>query len=240
MYVPTPSHLYRNRLYRKLLCRIPADPFLDVGTGFGDVALYLARRGARGVALDYGPEAVAAAAGRLAEYKRVEVVAGDFYGYEPDGSFALVTLLEILEHVEDDRGFVEKSTRMLEPGGRVLISVPARKSLWSWRDDVKGHLRRYERAELDRLIRGAGLESEVFWCWGWPFLSALRRLTGRPRLSEGGGTGDRTKVSGVRSEMNTWLNLLTNPVATFIPFTLMDLFLNGDRGVGYVVLAKKL
>ena len=240
MYVPTPSHLYRHHLYRRLLKRVPADPFLDVGTGFGDVALYLARRGAWGVALDYGPEAVAAAAERLAMYESVEVVKADFFAYEPDRNFALVTLPEILEHVEDDRAFVEKAYGLLEPGGRVLISVPAHEALWGWRDEVKGHLRRYGREDLDGLVRGAGLEPEVFWCWGWPFISALRWMTSRPRLSEDGGAEDRTKVSGVHSEMKPWARALVNPVTTAVPFGVMDLFLPGDRGVGYVVLARKL
>ncbi|UCE26942.1 MAG: class I SAM-dependent methyltransferase [Candidatus Coatesbacteria bacterium] len=239
MYVPTPSHLYRHHLYRKLLSRVPADPFLDVGTGFGDVALYLARRGAAGVALDYGPEAVAEAKERLAGYGNVEVVEFDFLEYEPDREFALVTLPEILEHVEDDRAFMEKAAGVLQEGGRVLISVPARKALWGWRDDVKGHLRRYEREDLDGLVRGAGFEPEVFWCWGWPFISALRWMTGRPRLTEDGGAEDRTKVSGVHSEMKPWTRALVNPAATAVPFGIMDLFLSGDWGVGYVVLARK-
>jgi SAM-dependent methyltransferase len=239
MYVPTPSHLYRHYLYRKLLNRIRVDPFLDVGTGFGDTALYLARRGAGGVALDYGPEAVAAAAERLAGCRNVEVVEADFLAYEPDREFALVTFPEILEHVEDDRAFVEKSVSVLKPGGRVLISVPAFGALWGWRDEVKGHLRRYEREDLDGLVRGAGLEPEVFWCWGWPFISALRRMTDRPRLDEDGGAEDRTKVSGVRSEMKPWARALVNPVTTAVPFGVMDLFLSGNRGVGYVVLARK-
>jgi SAM-dependent methyltransferase len=226
-------------LYRKLLSRVPTDPFLDVGTGFGDVALYLARRGAWGIALDYGPEAVAAAAERLAKYERVEVVEADFLEYEPGRNFALVTLPEILEHAEDDRGFVEKTAEVLKKGGKVLISVPAFKALWGWRDEVKGHLRRYEPEGLDGLVRGAGLEPEVFWCWGWPFISALRWMTGRPRLAEDGGAEDRTKVSGVHSEMKPWARALVNPTATAVPFGIMDLFLSGGRGVGYVVLARK-
>lgn len=239
MYVPTPSHLYRAGLYRRLLRGIPASPFLDVGTGSGDVALYLARNGARGFALDYSPEAVSAARERLAGYESVEVVEADFTGYEPYGSFVLITLLEILEHAPDDGAFVKKAAGMLDPGGRVLISVPAHKALWGWRDEDKGHLRRYEREELDALIRGAGLEPELFWCWGWPFISALRRLTVYPHSYEEANIEDRTKVSGVRSEMKPWMVLLVNPITLAVPFGLMDLFLTGDSGVGYIVLARK-
>jgi SAM-dependent methyltransferase len=239
VYVPTPSHLYRAGLYRRLLRGVPTSPFLDVGIGFGDIALYLVRQGARGVALDYGSEAVEMARERLAGYEGVEVVEADFTEYEPDRSFSVITLLEILEHVEDDRAFVETAVRMLDPGGRVLISVPAHKALWGWRDEVKGHLRRYERDELDRLVRGAGLEPEVFWCWGWPFISALRRLPVYPHLYEDGSIEDRTMVSGVRSEMKPWMRVLVNPITLAVPFGVMDLFLSGDLGVGYIVLAKK-
>jgi SAM-dependent methyltransferase len=239
VYVPTPSYLYRADLYRRLLRRIPTSPFLDVGTGSGDIAAYLARNGARGFALDYSHEAVSAARERLAGYESVEVVEADFTEYEPHGSFVLVTLLEILEHVGDDGAFVKKAAATLDPGGRVLISVPAHKTLWGWRDEDKGHLRRYEREDLDGLVRGAGLEPEVFWCWGWPFISALRRLTVYPRSYEDADIEDRTKVSGVRSEVKPWMVLLVNRIMLAVPFGLMDLFLTGDTGVGYIVLARK-
>ncbi len=238
MCIPTPSHLYRNHLYRKVLYRVPADPFLDVGTGYGDTALYLARRGAGGVVLDNGPEAAARARKRITGYGNVEVVEADFTTYEPSARFTLITLLEVLEHVDDDRAFAEKAVGTLEPGGRVLISVPAHRSEWSWRDEVKGHLRRYEREELVGLVRDIGLEPEVLWCWGWPLISALRRLTDRPRLAENGGTDDRTRVSGVHSEMKPWTRLLVNRVTTAAPFWFMDRFLAGDRGVGYIILAR--
>lgn len=239
MPLRTPSHLYRQHLYRKLLRRVPADRFLDVGFGAGDTAIYLASRGGKGVALDFSSEAAALGRERLARFQNLEVVESDFLAYEPRHRFVLITLLEILEHVENDRAFLEKAVNLLRPGGRVLISVPAHSALRDWRDEVKGHLRRYERAALKDLIAGAGLKTEALWCWGWPFITALRRVTRKPLLSGEPAREERTRASALRSEMKPWMAPFVNRVTAFIPFLIMDLFLESDLGVGYIGLAER-
>ena len=74
-----------------------------------------------------------------------------------DGSFHLIALLDVLEHVVEDRASLESIKRKLAPGGRVLLTVPANPWMWSAHDAAHHHHRRYSKASLARVIRDAGL-----------------------------------------------------------------------------------
>jgi SAM-dependent methyltransferase len=73
-------------------------------------------------------------------------------------SFDLVCLFDVLEHLDDDRAALEEVRRVLNPGGRVLIHVPAHPMLFAQNDEVSGHRRRYTRRRLRKLALQAGLE----------------------------------------------------------------------------------
>jgi SAM-dependent methyltransferase len=130
---------------------------LDVGAGDAYFAGELARRlpeGSRVVCCDsnYTPEHLARIAGtvdgRLISFTR-EL---------PAGRFGLVALLDVIEHVPDDVGFLRMlAEQHLAPGGSVLISVPAWMSLFTRHDLGVAHYRRYRPGQLAEAVRGAGL-----------------------------------------------------------------------------------
>ena len=67
----------------------------------------------------------------------------------PCGTFDIVVLLDVIEHVVDDKGFIQTNVLpKLTAGGMVLISVPAHPSLFSKHDEFLGHYRRYTRRQL--------------------------------------------------------------------------------------------
>ena len=70
----------------------------------------------------------------------------------------VVTALDVIEHVEDDRAAVREMLRILKPGGVLVITVPAFMALWSDWDVVLHHFRRYRRGQLRALLADAGLE----------------------------------------------------------------------------------
>jgi SAM-dependent methyltransferase len=70
----------------------------------------------------------------------------------PDGTFDLVTALDVLEHLEEDAPAAHELVRMVKPGGWLLVTVPAFQSLWSDHDLINHHKRRYRIAELKRLF----------------------------------------------------------------------------------------
>jgi SAM-dependent methyltransferase len=69
-----------------------------------------------------------------------------------DNSLDAVTALDVLEHVEDDRGSAAELARVLRPGGVCVVTVPALMCLWSDWDVTLQHFRRYSRSSLMRLF----------------------------------------------------------------------------------------
>jgi SAM-dependent methyltransferase len=69
----------------------------------------------------------------------------------------LIYLIDVLEHLEDDKRFLDYFRRQLAPGGRLFIYVPARSELFSSFDAGIGHFRRYNRKELIDKVEEAGL-----------------------------------------------------------------------------------
>lgn len=93
-------------------------------------------------------------------------------------SVDMVVALDILEHLEDDNRALAECLRVLKPGGRLLLTVPAYQFLWSLHDQALYHRRRYRRRELRMQIRQAGflpLYSGYFFFFLFP-LALLQRL----------------------------------------------------------------
>ena len=71
-----------------------------------------------------------------------------------------VCLFDVLEHVEDEAGALETCRRLLAPGGRLFVTVPAYAWLWSAHDVRLGHRRRYTAGSLRRAAEAAGFVVE--------------------------------------------------------------------------------
>ena len=102
---------------------------------------------------------------------------------EPPGDgFDLIIMLDVLEHIEDDRAALHQLAELLTPEGRLLITVPALPILWSIHDEANAHYRRYRRSELKSRLEEAGFEPLMLrFFFGWSFgLVLLRRLLARP------------------------------------------------------------
>ena len=77
-------------------------------------------------------------------------------GVEP-GSYDLVAVLDVIEHVEDDIAALKAIATALKPGGKILITVPAHQWMWSAHDVVNHHKRRYSKAGFVALLEKSGL-----------------------------------------------------------------------------------
>jgi SAM-dependent methyltransferase len=75
-----------------------------------------------------------------------------------EGQCDLVALLDVLEHIEDDRAALRSIAKRLKPGGRILIAVPAHEWMWSAHDVANHHFRRYTRKSLSAAVSDAGLK----------------------------------------------------------------------------------
>ncbi len=73
-----------------------------------------------------------------------------------DGSFDLVSAFDVVEHCEPEAVALAELGRVLRPGGRLLLSVPAYTWAWSDHDVRAGHHRRYTRPRLVSAVERAG------------------------------------------------------------------------------------
>jgi SAM-dependent methyltransferase len=82
-----------------------------------------------------------------------------FTATRPEARFDLVLMLDVLEHLEDDRAALHGEVlSLLEPGGWLLINVPAGERLFCRHDELLGHKRRYTPARLRGLVEESGLK----------------------------------------------------------------------------------
>ena len=129
---------------------------LDVGCGTGANLELLARYGdVEGV--DISQDALAFCRARGLE--SVRHGAAEKLPYE-DGEFDLVTSFDMVEHLDDDVAGLKEMRRVLRPGGRALLFVPAFMFLWGVQDDVSHHRRRYTLPQLRDVVSRAGFEVE--------------------------------------------------------------------------------
>jgi SAM-dependent methyltransferase len=75
-----------------------------------------------------------------------------------DASFEVVGAFDVIEHCEPEADALRELHRVLEPGGRLLVSVPAYQWAWSDHDVANGHHRRYTRRRAVAALQGAGFE----------------------------------------------------------------------------------
>lgn len=142
---------------KEICAQIEGRPtILDVGCGTGANLVLLSKFGdAEGV--DISPDALAFC--RERGLQQVRLGAAEALPYE-DGTFDLVTALDVVEHLDDDVGGLREMRRVLRPGGRVLLFVPTFMFLWGVQDEVSNHRRRYRLPELRRVVTEAGFEVE--------------------------------------------------------------------------------
>lgn len=76
------------------------------------------------------------------------------------GTLPAVGLFDVLEHIENDQAFLEDLNRLLIPGGRLYMTVPAYGALWSGEDDIAGHWRRYSLKTLSSVLNRSGFSVE--------------------------------------------------------------------------------
>ena len=85
-------------------------------------------------------------------------------------------MMDVLEHIEDDRGYLRDILRLLKKDGTVFITVPAFMSLYSLHDEELKHFRRYNHKQLKEVTVSAGLK-EKKWSYFYFCLIPLRLLT---------------------------------------------------------------
>ena len=131
----------------------PPGPLVDLGSGSGGVTAMLGWPPEETVVVDGSPDLIRLATARHA----LEGVVADLSDVPlPDGHAAVVCLLDVIEHLPDPRAALREARRLLKPGGRLVVTVPAHPTLWSAADVALGHVKRYTRPDLRGLLVSEG------------------------------------------------------------------------------------
>ncbi len=140
-----------------------APHLVDIGCGTGaNLPMLRAAVGKNGsvYGLDFSPLALEWARHELDGLENVELHQADALCLPLDDNSAdLVTMLDVLEHLCDDKLALKEVFRVLKPGGALILTVPAYQHLWSAHDEALHHFRRYEKHQLAARLREAGLHA---------------------------------------------------------------------------------
>ena len=141
--------------------------------------------------------------------------------------FHVIVCSEVLEHIERHEEALDVMTDLLEPGGRLFLTVPLRPGLWNQVDAAVGHKRRYRRGQLDEMCRERGLEIEHSLAGGFPFYNTYYRLLGSRSPQETARSADRptarlaahilTRLFSLESRWSTPLGCRGTVIARKVP-----------------------
>lgn len=238
-----PRYLFRRH---EVLRRIQAgQSFMEIGAGNLTLTQELLEQFDSGLAVDFTDD-LGLFFEKLPEEKRrrLEVKNANFMTDAVLGAFDCVVACEVMEHVEDDLGFLSKIHESLKPGGQAIISVPAKARYWSVHDDLVGHLRRYEKAELLAKAEQAGFGKLRVISYGYPWINLLSKLrvwlAGRTLKGRESWDKERQTKMSNHLQIPDWLQ--KNFIPFFInrftcyPFAFIArLFNNADRSDGYIL-----
>ncbi len=171
-------HVSKRELVKKLMNKHQfAFPLLDLGCGGGALLAEL-RADGLAVGVDSSQEALTHA--REKGISELVAASIDVLPFN-DGTFAGVLMLDVLEHHPDPVTALSEVRRVLRPGGRLLVTVPAFGWMWSYADDVMGHYRRYGKEHLRSDLEATPFTVDrmtYFFSWLVPVAWIFRRVRG--------------------------------------------------------------
>lgn len=145
------NHIVHNQLQLHF-DRTKSNAILNIGCGTGGTVSLLERFGTV-TNVDTAPEAIA-----YLERRGIPggILVNGIPLPFPDGYFELIAALDVLEHIENDAAVLTEWLRVLKPGGKLLLTVPAYQWPWTGHDESLHHYRRYTASGLHSLLNRVG------------------------------------------------------------------------------------
>ena len=207
---------------RRLVGPLGPQRLLDVGAGSGFFSRHLlantTARSAICVDTGYAADRNDSEGGKAVLYRR-EVGPTDC---------DLVMMMDVLEHVDDDRGLLRHYVSLVPSWTWFLVSVPAFSFLWSGHDVFLEHKRRYRLPEIEEAMRSAGLKVMR----GAYFFGLVFPLAAAVRLAQRGTTEPRSSLQRHGALTNGMLTAVCSAELPFLP-------INRLAGLTAFVLARK-
>jgi 2-polyprenyl-3-methyl-5-hydroxy-6-metoxy-1,4-benzoquinol methylase len=233
---------YVKREVRQLLSQLGNSPnILDAGTGFGQYTWWILRRwsSARILAVDVKTDYLTALGRFLKHYgvaDRVELQTADLTCDTFDPVYDLVLSVDVMEHIEDDRGVFRNLYASMRAGGYVLVNTPSDQGGSDVDDDsdesfIGEHVRDgYNVDDLREKLESAGFTiTTSMYTYGWPGSIAWKMLIKWPMQ--------------VLNQSFGWILVLPfYYLVVLVPGLLMnalDMVGSNERGTGLIVIAQK-
>jgi SAM-dependent methyltransferase len=147
--------------YSKQLGRFIRGRVLEVGAGIGETTSHLMKTGAASAWTCLEPDPVLSTCilekvNNDSFTLNTEIITGTTADLPEDRKFDTILYIDVIEHIENDAEELSRAARHLEPGGHLIVLVPAHNFLFSPFDAAIGHYRRYNRKRLNE-AKPAGL-----------------------------------------------------------------------------------
>jgi len=142
----------------------------------------------------------------------------------PDNELDCVIMMDVLEHIEDDRSFFDVVVNKLKTGGIILITVPAWQFLFSAHDEKSLHYRRYNRKQLLTLLNRNDIKIEkCHYFYTCLFLARLAFMSKKNKFS-GNDIGWKyseknalTFIVKVILDIDFWINKILDKILIRLP-----------------------
>ena len=247
-WVPSPGYLLRRDRILRLVDKLPRGRMLEIGCGAGALLNDLANKGFECTALETSQMALEIA--RFINKNNSSVAIVESSADSWIAAYEYVLSFEVLEHIQDDVAALNSWSRWLAQDGRLMISVPAQQSRWNASDVWAGHMRRYDKQDLEKLLSCAGFEIEHFESYGFPLANIIEPIRARyhaRRLKEEGvkskDVAHNTARSGIErsaeSKLYPILNSIPGKLSMRVFFAMQAMFSRYEIGTGFLVLARK-
>jgi 2-polyprenyl-3-methyl-5-hydroxy-6-metoxy-1,4-benzoquinol methylase len=241
MYVNAPRYLLRKRLVLKLLQGSGKGRCLDIGCGAGDLCNTVYSLGYKVKGIDFSPDAI-----QLCQELYKDIIQEDeisFSQLEIDqiqGTYDIIFMLEVLEHLEDDKSALLKIYEILKPNGYMILSVPAHQKSFGPSDVFAGHYRRYDKWPLLALLDETHFEVQTIWSYGFPLANLTEMIRNIIYANSHTESKEASSAqSGINRSVESRFRFLFNDFFLY-PFYLTQLlFLGTNLGTGYLLKAAK-
>jgi SAM-dependent methyltransferase len=134
---------------------------LEIGCGLGNLTRHFVQRELL-VGIDLSEESIAEVSRQFSNDLNVHLVPGDITDHRilalAEHRFDTAVSLNVFEHIENDEVAVRHTFQLLEPGGTLILVVPAHRWLYGSMDSAIGHYRRYTKKGLCDLLENAGFQ----------------------------------------------------------------------------------
>jgi SAM-dependent methyltransferase len=221
-----------DRVLRGQQCAI-----VDVGCGTGGTVDVLSKR-YRCIGIDQSELAISTAHSLYPNAQfRCGVVPRDIHDLRDDAGIYL--LMDVLEHIEDDKTFLQSIVAFARPGSLFLITVPAHQALWSAHDVTAGHCRRYESNSLRALWASLPVRERLLSSINYRLYPIIRflRYVGRLLNNSWGGRG--TDFSMPPTLINDTLTRIFGGEHSAVLDRLDNTSRNFPRGVSFIAVLEK-